>query len=235
MDVLKSLGREPLLCREYFFLATQNSRYFKLSSKAKGHTKKKQKIRLYEWKLGRGLTCRGWHETQTPRIRVNATKSKFTAYSTHGLFNPRRILAVEFCAELIKAAAYLGHESVRKNVLKRCPRLAEAVNECCACAVPAERRTLQGRENDLLHERARNFVHPSLEHFFQALDWSLTNFSKRFSQKFRNSPALILTEMLFWNEKDSVRYGDFPDQIMANYTRHQNKLRHHWTGLPANH
>lgn len=125
-------------------------------------------------KLGRGLTCRGLYETQPTRILVNGTKSKFTVYSTHGQFKPQLILAVEFCAELIKVAAYLGHESVRINVLKRCPRLAEAnaevVNECCACAVTAERRALQGRENDLVHERAGNFVHLSLEHFFQALD-----------------------------------------------------------------
>ena len=49
---------------------------------------------------------------------------------------------MEFCAELIKAAAYLS---------LRCLRLAEAyaeaVNECWACAVTAERRALQGREN----------------------------------------------------------------------------------------
>ena len=50
---------------------------------------------------------------------------------------------------------------------------------------------------------------------------------------------------LIWNEKDSVKYGDFPDQgqsflifvaraIVANYPRHKNKLRHQWTGLAAN-
>ena len=29
-----------LLCREYYFLDTENSRYFKLSSKTRGHTKR---------------------------------------------------------------------------------------------------------------------------------------------------------------------------------------------------
>ena len=31
------------------------------------------------------------------------------------------------------ATAYLGRESVRINVLRRCPRLAQAVNGSCAC------------------------------------------------------------------------------------------------------
>ena len=46
MDVYKSQCREPLLCREYYFLATANSWYFKLSSKKKGHTKKEQYLHL---------------------------------------------------------------------------------------------------------------------------------------------------------------------------------------------
>ena len=50
---------------------------------------------------------------------------------------------------------------------------------------------------------------------FKPLDWSLTNFSSRFPHKFRNSPALILSEMLIWNEKDRVKYGDFPDQFCS--------------------
>ena len=55
--------------------------------------------------------------------------------STQGQLNPRLILAEGFWDELIQAAAYLGRESVRINELKRCPRLAEAVNDCCACSV----------------------------------------------------------------------------------------------------
>ena len=57
----------------------------------------------------------------------------FTAYSTQGQLKPRLILAEGFWDGLIQAAAYLGRESVRINALKRCPRLAEAVNDCCAC------------------------------------------------------------------------------------------------------
>ena len=34
---------------------------------------------------------------------------------------------------LFLATAYLGRESVRINVLKRCPQLAQAVNVSCAC------------------------------------------------------------------------------------------------------
>ena len=73
---------------------------------------------------------RGLHKTRTPRI--NGTKSMFTAYSTQGQLKPRLILAEGFWDGLIQAAAYLGRESVRINALKRCPRLAEAVNDCCA-------------------------------------------------------------------------------------------------------
>ena len=50
---------------------------------------------------------------------------------------------------------------------------------------------------------------------FKPIDWSLTSFSSRFLHKFRNSPALILTETLIWNEKDRVKYGDFPDQSQS--------------------
>ena len=38
--VYKSQWREPHLCREYYFLATENSGYFELSSKTKDQTKK---------------------------------------------------------------------------------------------------------------------------------------------------------------------------------------------------
>ena len=41
----------------------------------------------------------------------------------HGLFSPR----------LAQAAAYRGRESVRINAPRRYLRLAEAVNDCCAC------------------------------------------------------------------------------------------------------
>ena len=59
----------------------------------------------------------------------------FTAYSTQGQLKPRLILAEGFWDGLIQATAYLGRESVRINALKRRRRLAEAVNDCCACSV----------------------------------------------------------------------------------------------------
>ena len=59
----------------------------------------------------------------------------FTAYSTQGQLKPRLILAEGFWDGLIQAAAYLGRENVRINALKRCPRLAEAVNDCYASSV----------------------------------------------------------------------------------------------------
>ena len=70
----------------------------------------------------------------------------FTAYSTQGQLKPRLILAEGFWDGLIQAAAYLGRESVRVNALKRCPRLAEAVNDCCACSVFNYIPDLHGRE-----------------------------------------------------------------------------------------
>ena len=69
-----------------------------------------------------------------------------TAYSTQGQLKPRLILAEGFWDGLIQAAAYLGRESVRVNALKRCPRLAEAVNDCCACSVFNYIPDLHGRE-----------------------------------------------------------------------------------------
>ena len=77
---------------------------------------------------------------------MNGTKSMFTAYSTQGQLKPRLILAEGFWDGLIQAAAYLGRESVRVNALKRCPRLAEAVNDCCACSVFNYIPDLHGRE-----------------------------------------------------------------------------------------
>ena len=78
---------------------------------------------------------------------------------------------------------------------------------------------LQWRKNDLLHKRDGTFVynwpHPTLEHLFQTYWLIATSFSSRFLHKFRNSPALILTETLIWNEKDRVKYGDFPDQSQS--------------------
>ena len=74
-------------------------------------------------------------ENKPRTARVNGTKSMFTAYSTQGQLKPRLILAEGFWYGLIQAAAYLERESVRINALKRCPRLAEALNDCCTCSV----------------------------------------------------------------------------------------------------
>ena len=70
---------------------------------------------------------RGLHKTRTPRYRRSRLTSS-AASSPCGL-----ILANEFGAVLILAAAYFGRESVRINVLKHCLRLAQAVNGSCAC------------------------------------------------------------------------------------------------------
>ena len=100
----------------------------------------RQTIGSFIWeKISRGL-----HKTRTPCI--NGTKSMFTAYSTQGQLKLRLILAEEFWDGLIQAVAYLGRESVRINALKRCPRLAEAVNDCCACSVFNYIPDLHGRE-----------------------------------------------------------------------------------------
>ena len=83
---------------------------------------------VYSREISRDL-----HKARTPRR--NGTKSTFKAYSTNGQLKPWLMLAEGFWAGFIQAAAYLGRESVRINVLKRCPRLAEAVNDFCACCV----------------------------------------------------------------------------------------------------
>ena len=51
-----------------------------------------------------------------------------------------------FVDGLIQAAVYLGREGVRINTFKRCPRLAEAVNDRCACSVFNYIPDLHGRE-----------------------------------------------------------------------------------------
>ena len=61
-------------------------------------------------------------------------RRKHLVYMVQNLCS-RLILAEGFWDGLIQAAAYLGRESVRINALKRCPRLAEAMNDCCACSV----------------------------------------------------------------------------------------------------
>ena len=93
----------------------------------------------------------GLHKTRT--LRINGTKSMFTAYSTQGQLKPRVILAEGFWDGLIQAAACLRRESVRINALKRCPRqpgttAAHALFSIISQTVTAERRALQWRENE---------------------------------------------------------------------------------------
>ena len=106
-----------------------------------------KKISSQELLLGpciREKISRGLHKTRTPRI--NGTKSMFTAYSTQGQLKPRLILAEGFWDGLIQAAAYLGRESVCINAVKRCPRLTEALNDCCSCCFQLYPRPSQPRD-----------------------------------------------------------------------------------------
>ena len=143
---------------------------------------------------------RGLHKT--PTTHINGTKSGYL----DGLFNPQLILTEEFWVGFIQAAAQPERESVRINALKGCPLIAEALNDSCACSVFSYIPDFLGQgissKLHLIHRRNISF---------KPLDWSRTNFSSRFPHKFRNSPASILTKMLNWKEKDSIKYGDIPD------------------------
>ena len=63
----------------------------------------------------------------------------------------------------MQAVAYLRCENVRVKAIKRCLQLAEAVNDCRAFSIMshtfmAKRHMLPWQGNDLLHERAGNFL-----------------------------------------------------------------------------
>ena len=128
-----------------------------------------------------------------------------------GLSKPRLTLDVK-CTQTLSAALMLRPW---KNV-------AYALFSIISQTFTAERLALQWRENDLQHKSCTREPEisskPHLIHrrniSFKPLDWSLTNFSSRFPQtKVSQHPhTVILTEMLIWNEKDSVKYGDFPDE-----------------------
>ena len=128
-----------------------------------------------------------------------------------GLSKPRLTLDVK-CTQTLSAALM---QRPWKNV-------AYALFSIISQTFTAERLALQWRENDLQHKSCTREPEisskPHLIHrrniSFKPLDWSLTNFSSRFPQtKVSQHPhTVILTEMLIWNEKDSVKYGDFPDQ-----------------------
>ena len=216
----------------------------------------------------------------------------FTAYSTQGQLKPRLILAEGFWDGLIQAAAYLGRESVRINALKRCPRLAEAVNDCCACSVFNYIPDLHGRETRVavagkwvlftftftkwkmadkdsckkemcrvpqkknkscsyaaslrlrghLDETTQRIAVESFVgaiFFDQLITWEPNNQSwpkRQFKSKWKRQWKKTA---FFTGQSQSFSFFARPShccEMKRNYpkTRHQTKLRHHWTDLAAN-
>ena len=113
------------------------------------------------------------------------------------------------------------HSYVFRGLLKPWTIAAHACT--CSHRLCFQLYTRHWRENDLLHERAGNFVRflhlmtsiARTSLLIHSTDWSLTNFSTRFPYKFPSSLTRNLTEMLIWKENDSVKYGDFPDQSQS--------------------
>ena len=219
----------------------------------------------------------------------------FTAYSTQGQLKPRLILAEGFCDGLVQAAAYLGRENVRINALKRCPWLAEDVNDCCACSVFNYIPDLHGRATrvavvgkwvlsaftkwkmvDRDSCKKRNVW--SAQEEKQALlicseleiagtsRWNhSTDRCRIFQGGFRLSFPIFFDQLITWEPKTNLDWRRqfkmkktvkikllflrvkasrlaflLARAIVARCkrnhpkTRHQNKLRHHWTDLAAN-
>ena len=241
---------------------------------------------FYIWNITLGpfiqeKISRGLHKTRTPRR--NGTKSMFTAYSTKGRLEG-------FWDGLIQAAAYLGRESVRINALKRCPRLAEAVNDCCACSVFNYIPDLHGRETRVAvagkwllftfmadrdsckirnvwsapEEKQILLICSELE-IAGTSRWNhSTDRCRIFRRGFRISFPIFFDQLITWepntnlDRRDSLKWKrQWKKQrflrakvtrlafllvraIVAsckrNYpkTRHQNRLRHHWTDLATN-
>ena len=241
---------------------------------------------FYTWNMTLGpfiqeKISRGLHKTRTPRR--NGTKSMFTAYSTKGRLE-------RFWGGLIQAAAYLGRESVRINALKRCPRLAEAVNDCCACSVFNYIPDLHGRETRVAvagkwllftfmadrdsckirnvwsapEEKQILLICSELE-IAGTSQWNhSTDRCRIFCRGFRISFPIFFDQLVTWepntnlDRRDSLKWKrQWKKQrflrakvtrlalllvraIVAsckrNYpkTRHQNRLRHHWTDLATN-
>ena len=152
--------------------------------------------RLYERKQAAAYSGPWLNKPRTPRI--NGTKSTFTAYSTHGYFKPRLILAEEFWVGLIQAAAYLGRESVRINGSKTlsaaCWSRERLLRMLCFQLYPRPSRlrdarcsggkvTCCTRKLKILSKQHLIHMHP-WNISFKPLDWSLTNFSSRFPTSF---------------------------------------------------
>ena len=183
---------------------------------------------------------------------MNGTKSAFKAYSTHGQLKARLILAASFglgvslprltldvkvfvkmhsnvVSGLLMFSCWSRERLLRMLCFKLYSRPSRPRDARCSGGKwPAARESQKFRLNST----------PSIS--FKPLDWSLTNLSTRFPHKFRNSPTLLLTEILIWNENDSVKYGDFPDRSQSRSSRcwklreAPKKLRRHWTGMAAN-
>ena len=107
----------------------------------------------------------------------------------------------------------------------------------------AERRTLHWRENDLLHERAGNFVHfLHLIHrqniIFNPLNWLIADeLFDEVSAQVSQQPNSKLDRNVNLKRKQQCKIWRFswPKPVVSLFwlaRSHQNKLRHHWTGLP---
>ena len=134
------------------------------------------------------------------------------------------------------------------NALKRCRRLAEAVNDCCACSVfnylpvlhgRVTHSTVEGkwraaRENRKFRLNSTSSIaRTSLNHsiayelFVEVFAWGFTNLERNVNLKQRR--------------QDKIWWFSWPKRIVllfnfarvANYARRQNKLRHHWAGRTA--
>ena len=109
----------------------------------------------------------------------------------------------------------------------------------------AERRALHWRENDLLHERAGNVVHfLHLIHrrniSFNPLDWLIADeLFDEVSAQVSQQPSSKLDRNVNLKRKRQCKIWQFswPKPVVSLFCSlarsHQNKLRHHWTGLAA--
>ena len=113
------------------------------------------------------------------------------------------------------------HSYVFCGLLKLWTIAAHALFSIIYQTFMAERRALHWRENDLLHERAGNFVHfLHLIHrrniSFNPLDWLIADeLFDEVSAQVSQQPSSKLDRNVNWKENDSVKYGDFPDQSQS--------------------
>ena len=135
------------------------------------------------------------------------------------------------------------------NALKRCRRLAEAVNDCCACSVfnylpvfhgRVTRSTVAGKWRAARESRkfrlnsTSSIARTSSNHSIDCLRTFRWGFRTGFTNLERNVN-------LKRKRQDKIWWFSWPKRIVllfnfalvANYARHQNKLRHHWAGQTA--